>query len=128
MLVKPRPSAQPSSRSIVARSKVLACHISSWLIAVLGAKLQPTSQGCSPAHAWALATGQGPGSVGGAATRVGVKTRVSAKASAAVIRPRIGRLIGRSIVSDAKDENRLADRDERSLRGSRSKNQPDAPW
>ena len=65
---------------------------------------------------------------GGAATRVGVKTRVSTKASAAVIRPRIGRLMGRSIVSDTKDENRLADRDERSLRGFRSKNQPDAPW
>ncbi len=29
-------SAQPSSRSIVTGSKVSACHISNWLIAVLG--------------------------------------------------------------------------------------------
>src|SRR3954468_2278912 len=107
MLVKPRPSAQPSSRSIVGRSNVLACHISSWLIAVLGAKLQPTSQGCSLAHAWALATGQGPGSVGGAAFRVGVKIRVSAIASAAMIRPRIGRLMSRPIVSDTKKKSGL---------------------
>src|ERR1035438_10507046 len=43
-LVKPSPSAQPNSRSIVTGSNESACHISSWLIAVLGMKLQPTSQ------------------------------------------------------------------------------------
>ena len=61
-LLKPRPSAHPSSRSIVGRSKVPACHISSWLIAVLGAKLQPTSQGCAWAQVAALEAGQGLGS------------------------------------------------------------------
>ena len=35
-LLKPSSSAHPSSRSIVTGSKVSACHISSWLIAVLG--------------------------------------------------------------------------------------------
>ena len=34
--LKPSASAQPSSRSMVAGSKVSACHISSWLIAVPG--------------------------------------------------------------------------------------------
>ena len=36
-LLKPRSSAQPSSQSIIIGSNVSACHISSWLIAVLGA-------------------------------------------------------------------------------------------
>jgi hypothetical protein len=44
MLLKPRPFAHPSSRSIVASSNVSACHISSWLIAVLGMKFEPLSQ------------------------------------------------------------------------------------
>jgi len=44
-LVKPSDWAQPSSRSMVSGSKVSACHISSSLMAVLGMKLQPTSQG-----------------------------------------------------------------------------------
>ncbi len=60
MLLKPRLSAHPSSRSIVGKSNVLACHISSWLMAVLGEKLQPTSQGCSRAQASAFGAGQGP--------------------------------------------------------------------
>ena len=47
----PALSAKPSSRSIVGASKVSACHISSWLMAVLGMKLQPTSQGCRSDHA-----------------------------------------------------------------------------
>ncbi len=46
MVFMPRPSAQVSSRSMVGRSKVSACHISSSLMAVLGMKLLPTSQGC----------------------------------------------------------------------------------
>src|SRR5580704_600890 len=45
MVFIPRPSAQVSSRSMVGRSKVSACHISSSLMAVLGMKLLPTSQG-----------------------------------------------------------------------------------
>src|SRR5258708_1546862 len=40
------PCAQPSSRSMVALSKVSFCHISNSLMAVLGIKLQPTGQGC----------------------------------------------------------------------------------
>src|ERR1035441_10461902 len=43
-LVNPTPSAQPSSRSIVGGSNKPACHISNWLMAVLGLKLQPTIQ------------------------------------------------------------------------------------
>src|ERR1019366_3152456 len=43
-LVKPSPSAQLSSRSIVTGSNESACHISNWLMAVLGLKLQPTIQ------------------------------------------------------------------------------------
>ena len=39
MLFMPMPSAHPSSRSIVLASNVSACHISSWLMAVLGRKL-----------------------------------------------------------------------------------------
>src|ERR1700722_20230597 len=39
--------AQPSSRSIVGKSNVSACHISSSLIAVDGMKLLPTSHGCA---------------------------------------------------------------------------------
>jgi len=46
MMLKPMSEAQPSSRSMVAGSKLCACHISSWLIAVEGMKLQPTSHGC----------------------------------------------------------------------------------
>src|SRR6516162_2466084 len=49
----PRSAAQPSSRSMVFGSNVSACHISSWLIAVLGMKLQPTSHGCFLYHALA---------------------------------------------------------------------------
>jgi len=37
---------------MLAGSHVSACHISNWLIAVLGMKLQPTSQGCEACHAW----------------------------------------------------------------------------
>src|SRR5664279_3246041 len=44
--VNPSDCAQPSSRSIVFGSQVSACQNSSWLMAVLGVKLQPTSQGC----------------------------------------------------------------------------------
>src|ERR1700722_14430992 len=50
MVFMPRLSAQPSSRSIVGRSNVSACHISNSLIAVLGMKLLPTSQGCDAYH------------------------------------------------------------------------------
>ena len=58
MVLNPMPSAQPSSRSMVVGSKVAACHISSWLMAVLGAKLAPLIQGCARYQAWALAAGQ----------------------------------------------------------------------
>jgi len=73
MLLKPSPSAQPSSRSMVGKLKVSACHILSWLIAVLGEKLQRTSQGCSRAQPSTLAAGQGPNSVGTAAFKAEVK-------------------------------------------------------
>src|SRR6266536_1578962 len=46
MVFIPSDSAQPSSRSIVAMSKVSFCHISSSFIAMLGIKLLPTSHGC----------------------------------------------------------------------------------
>src|SRR5215467_11237736 len=41
---------------MVAGSKVSCCHISSWLIAVLGMKLQPTTHGCPSYHRVALST------------------------------------------------------------------------
>ena len=50
-MLKPSDSAHPSSRSMVRGSNVAACHISSWLIAVLGMKLLPTSQPVESAHA-----------------------------------------------------------------------------
>ena len=45
--LKPRFLAKFNSLLIVSSSKVSLWNISSWLIAVLGKKLQPTSQGCS---------------------------------------------------------------------------------
>src|ERR1017187_6083872 len=63
MLVKPSDCAQPSSRSIVAGSNVSACHISSWLIAELGVKLQPTSQLFSAYQTLAFSAGQRVGIV-----------------------------------------------------------------
>src|SRR5688572_13283431 len=44
MELKPMDSAHPSSRLIVAVSNVSACHISNWLIAVLGIKSLPRNQ------------------------------------------------------------------------------------
>src|SRR5687768_6037968 len=44
MELNPMDSAQPNSRLMVVVSKVSACHISNWLIAVLGIKLAPRSQ------------------------------------------------------------------------------------
>src|SRR5712672_1516809 len=44
---------------MVGRSNVSACHISSWLMAVLGMKLAPTSQGCLAYQALAFSSGQG---------------------------------------------------------------------
>src|ERR1700754_4574328 len=41
IVLNPIPAAQPSSRSMVVGSNVAACHISNWLIAVLGKKLAP---------------------------------------------------------------------------------------
>src|SRR5262249_62203917 len=60
-LVKPSCSAQLSSRSMVLGSKVSACHISSWLMAVLGVKLPPASQGCLAYQAVGFSVGQGAG-------------------------------------------------------------------
>jgi hypothetical protein len=54
----PMLSANPSSRSMVAGSNVSACHISSWLMAVLGMKLHPTGQGCPRYQSLALAADQ----------------------------------------------------------------------
>src|SRR5688572_10570496 len=51
--LNPSPLAQPSSRSIVGRSKVSACHISSWLMAVEGLKFAPASQGFFAYHSFA---------------------------------------------------------------------------
>jgi hypothetical protein len=82
MLLKPSPSAQPGSRSMVSNSKVSACHISSWLIAVLHEKLQPTSQGCSRAEPSTFAIGQGPNSVGTAAWKAEVKIDTATSATA----------------------------------------------
>src|SRR5579871_860324 len=45
--------AHPSSRSIVAKSNVSACHISNSLIAVDGMKLLPTSHGCDSYQSFA---------------------------------------------------------------------------
>src|SRR3569833_202662 len=41
---------------MVAGSQVSACQVSNWLIAELGVKLQPTSQGCFAYHAFACST------------------------------------------------------------------------
>ncbi len=46
MVFMPIISAHPSSRSIVASSKLSACHISNSLIAVDGRKFAPTGHGC----------------------------------------------------------------------------------
>jgi hypothetical protein len=54
----PSSAAQPSSWSITTGAKVSACHISSWLAAVEGTKLAPTSQGCCRYHSSARASGQ----------------------------------------------------------------------
>src|ERR1035438_3426153 len=53
MVFMPMPSAQPSSRSMVAVSKVSGCHISSWLMEVEGRKLAPTGQTWWAYHALA---------------------------------------------------------------------------
>src|SRR6266436_3637203 len=60
MVFIPRRWAQPNSRSMVAASNVSACHISSSLIAVLGRKLLPTSQGCDEYQRDALSAGHLP--------------------------------------------------------------------
>jgi hypothetical protein len=54
MVLKASFLAQPSSRLMVAVSKVSACHISNWLMAVLGRKLQPTSHPCWAYHVLAF--------------------------------------------------------------------------
>src|SRR5438067_1168088 len=61
MVFRPRSSAQPSSRSSVLGSKVSSCHISNWLTALLGMKLQPTSHGCFWYHALAASLDQRAG-------------------------------------------------------------------
>src|SRR5258708_32949486 len=53
MVFIPMPSAQPNSRSIVAGSKVSACHISNSLLAVEGKKFPPTGHGCLAYQAFA---------------------------------------------------------------------------
>src|SRR5579864_7395146 len=58
MVFIPMSSAQPSSLSICAASKLWACHISSWLIASSGIELLPTSHGCCSYHALALSAVQ----------------------------------------------------------------------
>src|ERR1039458_8328767 len=57
--VEPICGAQPSSPSMVTGSNVSACHISSWLIAVPGVKLQPTIQRCCAYHSLALSVDHG---------------------------------------------------------------------
>src|SRR3982751_3473020 len=80
MLVKPRSCAQPSSRSIVLGSNVSACHISSWLMAVLGPKLDPTSQGCLAYQALACSGVHFSAARATGAARRTVATRVRATA------------------------------------------------
>jgi hypothetical protein len=46
--VEAKPAAQPSSRSMVAASKLSRCHISMKFTAVEGRKLNPQSQGGGP--------------------------------------------------------------------------------
>src|ERR1017187_2391226 len=58
MVFMPIASAQPSSRSMVAGSKVSACHISNSLTAVEGRKSAPTGQGCCVYQALACASVQ----------------------------------------------------------------------
>src|SRR5579862_1715649 len=60
MVFIPNDSAHPSSRSIVGRSKVSACHISNSLTAVLGMKLLPMSHGCWEYQSFACFTGHLP--------------------------------------------------------------------
>ena len=73
----PKDSAQPNSRSIVETSKVSACHISNWLMAVLGMKLLPTSHGCLE-YQWLarLANHGWPGAAARAASRETVKQKI----------------------------------------------------
>jgi hypothetical protein len=63
----------PSSLSIVARSNVSACHISSSLIAFAGMSLLPTSHGCFAYHSLAFASDQRPA---GACDRASVQTQL----------------------------------------------------
>ena len=55
VMFMPIAAAHVSSRSIVLISKVSACHISSWLPAVDGEKLQPTLQPTRSLH-WRVAS------------------------------------------------------------------------
>src|SRR5690349_16765943 len=57
-VLNPICSAHPNSLLIVTVSKVSASHISSWLMAVLGKKSQPTSQPCCAYHSLAFVAGQ----------------------------------------------------------------------
>ena len=52
------PWAHPSSRLMVVVSKLAACQVSSWLMAVLGLKLDPRSQPLSLLHFWAFSVVQ----------------------------------------------------------------------
>src|SRR3954470_9505204 len=54
----PSPAAQPSSRLRVRGSKVCSCHISSWLIALLGMKLHPAIHGNASPQAFAFSLSQ----------------------------------------------------------------------
>src|SRR5882724_5732025 len=58
MVFMPTPSAHPSSRSMVGRSNVSACHISNSLMAVLGMKLLPTRNGWRVYQSFACGAGQ----------------------------------------------------------------------
>src|SRR5690242_5454871 len=58
IVLNPMLSAQPNSRSMVVGSNVSACHISSWLIAVLGTKLAPVIHLCWLYHCVAFSAGQ----------------------------------------------------------------------
>src|SRR5262249_41967417 len=68
--------AKPSSRSIVAGSNVSACHISSWLIAVLGMKLQPTIHGCCSYQRLAFSADQRGAAAADEATSIRTATRL----------------------------------------------------
>src|SRR5438552_14180238 len=76
MVFIPMPSAQPSSRSIVAGSNVSACHISNSLLAVEGRKFPPTGHGCLAYQAFASVSVQRC-----CAPRVGSATKRAASAS-----------------------------------------------